>query len=447
MTEKECLDFMEELKKSGIVPGLGSIKELCRRLGNPQDAFPCIHIAGTNGKGSVLAYLSSVYKTAGYRVGTFSSPAVFNPRETIRVNGTNITKKAWAEEITQIEEAVEAIKADGLPVPTAFEAEVALAFLYFAEKRCDVVILETGMGGRQDATNIVTRTLAAVLMPIGMDHMQFLGKTLDKIACQKAGIIKKGCVAVSAVQQEEAVSEIRKEAEKQGCSCIFATVPEKVKYGLKKQKFTYRDSFGTLHKDMEITIPGVCQAENAAVAIEVVEALNRKTDEDKTSGENGKDSIISLQVTEECLRRGLLETSWPGRFEVLREKPYFVIDGAHNEPAAQKLVQSVSAYFSNKRIIYIMGMLKDKEYEKVAEITYPYADQIITVTPPENKRALSAMDLAAAVSVYHPRVTTAGSAEEAVEMAYLLAGKEDVILCFGSLSFLGRVKGILKKQA
>ena len=431
MTEKECLDFMDELKKSGIVPGLGSIKELCRRLGNPQDAFPCIHIAGTNGKGSVLAYLSTVYKTAGYRVGAFSSPAVFNPRETIRVDGKNMTKKAYTEGLEKIKEAVETIKADGLPAPTAFEAEVALAFLYFADKKCDIVLLEAGMGGREDATNLITRTLAAVLMPIGMDHMQFLGGTLDKIAYQKAGIIKKGCVAVSAVQQEEAAAEIRKEAEKQGCSCIFATVPEKIKYGLKKQKFTYRDAFGTLHKDMEITIPGVCQAENAAVAIEVVEALNRQN---------------AFVVSEENLRRGLLETSWPGRFEVLREKPYFVIDGAHNEPAAKKLVQSVSAYFSNKRIIYIMGMLKDKEYEKVAEITYPYADQIITVTPPENKRALPAMDLAAAVSAYHPRVTTAGSVEEAVEMAYLLAGKEDVILCFGSLSFLGRVRDILGKQ-
>ena len=432
MTEKECLDFMDELKKSGIVPGLGSIKELCRRLGNPQDAFPCIHIAGTNGKGSVLAYLSSVYKTAGYRVGAFSSPAVFKSRETIRVNGKNMTKKAYTEGLEKIKEAVEAIKADDLPAPTAFEAEVALAFLYFADKKCDIVMLEAGMGGREDATNLITRTLAAVLMPIGMDHMQFLGGTLDKIAYQKAGIIKKGCVAVSAVQQEEAAAKIRKEAEKQGCSLIIATVPEKVKYGLKKQRFNYRDAFGTLHKDMEITIPGVCQAENAAVAIEVVEALNRQK---------------SLSVSDENLRRGLLETTWPGRFEILREKPYFVIDGAHNEPAAKKLVQSVSAYFSNKRIIYIMGMLKDKEYGKVAEITYPYADQIITVTPPENKRALSAMDLAAAVSAYHPRVTTAGSVEEAVEMAYLLAGKEDVILCFGSLSFLGRVKDILKKQA
>lgn len=329
------MDFMDELKKSGIVPGLGSIKELCRRLGNPQDAFPCIHIAGTNGKGSVLAYLSTVYKTAGYRVGAFSSPAVFKSRETIRVDGKNMTKKAYTEGLGKIKEAVEAIKADGLPAPTAFEAEVALAFLYFADKKCDIVILEAGMGGREDATNLITRTLAAVLMPIGMDHMQFLGGTLDKIAYQKAGIIKKGCVAVSAAQQEEAAAEIRKEAEKQGCSLFFATVPEKKKYGLKKQRFNYRDAFGTLYKDMEITIPGVCQAENAAVAIEVVEALNRQK---------------SFYVSDENLRRGLLETSWPGRFEVLREKPYFVIDGAHNEPAAKNLCNLCLPTFQIKEL-------------------------------------------------------------------------------------------------
>ena len=431
MTEKECLDFMDELKKSGIVPGLGSIKELCRRLGNPQDAFPCIHIAGTNGKGSVLAYLSTVYKTAGYRVGAFSSPAVFKSRETIRVDGKNMTKKAYTEGLEKIKEAVEAIKADGLPAPTAFEAEVALAFLYFADKKCDIVILEAGMGGREDATNLITRTLAAVLMPIGMDHMQFLGGTLDKIAYQKAGIIKKGCVAVSAAQQEEAAAEIRKEAEKQGCSLFFATVPEKKKYGLKKQRFNYRDAFGTLHKDMEITIPGVCQAENAAVAIEVVEALNRQK---------------SFYVSDENLRRGLLETSWPGRFEVLREKPYFVIDGAHNEPAAKKLVQSVSAYFSNKRIIYIMGMLKDKEVDRVIALTEKYADQILTVTPPNNPRAMHAYDLATEVAKVHPNVTAVDSLEEAVELSHLLAGRDDVILCFGSLSYLGRILKLMEKR-
>ena len=425
------MDFMDELKKSGIVPGLGSIKELCRRLGNPQDAFPCIHIAGTNGKGSVLAYLSTVYKTAGYRVGAFSSPAVFKFRETIRVDGKNMTKKAYTEGLEKIKEAVEAIKADGLPAPTAFEAEVALAFLYFADKKCDIVILEAGMGGREDATNLITRTLAAVLMPIGMDHMQFLGGTLDKIAYQKAGIIKKGCVAVSAAQQEEAAAEIRKEAEKQGCSLFFATVPEKKKYGLKKQRFNYRDAFGTLHKDMEITIPGVCQAENAAVAIEVVEALNRQK---------------SFYVSDENLRRGLLETSWPGRFEVLREKPYFVIDGAHNEPAAKKLVQSVSAYFSNKRIIYIMGMLKDKEVDRVIALTEKYADQILTVTPPDNPRAMHAYDLATEVAKVHPDVTAVDSLEEAVELSHLLAGRDDVILCFGSLSYLGRILKLMEKR-
>ena len=429
MTEKESLSYMESLKGNGIIPGLESIKNLCSRLGNPQDKLQFIHIAGTNGKGSVLEYLSSIYKKAGYKVGSFSSPAVFSRYETIRTDGRNITKIAYADYVGKIKEAIDDMIEKGLPSPTVFEAEVALALLYFADKKCNIVVMEAGMGGREDATNLITHTLAAVIMPVGMDHMQFLGKTIEQIAAQKAGIIKKGCITVSAMQKEEAEAVIRKEAERQGSSCIFVKEASKVKYGLKKQKFTYQDAHGSLHENMEISIPGVCQIENASVAIEVVSALKER-----------------FPVGEQDLKSGLLNAVWPGRFEVVSEKPYFVIDGAHNEAAARKLVQSVTTYFSNKRIIYIMGMLKDKEYEKTASITLSLADQVITVTPPENPRALSALDLAAAVREYHTRVTAASSVEEAVEMAYLLARKEDVILCFGSLSFLGKVKKVLKKR-
>ncbi|MGN1203505.1 MAG: bifunctional folylpolyglutamate synthase/dihydrofolate synthase [Lachnospiraceae bacterium] len=429
MTEKESIAFMESLKKSGIVPGLNSIRMLCKKLGDPQDKLQFIHIAGTNGKGSVLAYLSTIYRKAGYCVGTFSSPAVFSYYETIRVNGRNITKQAYASGMERIREAICSMQEEGLPSPTAFEAEVALSLLYFADKQCDIVIMEAGMGGREDATNLITKTLAAVIMPIGMDHMQYLGKTISQIAEHKAGIIKRQCVTVSAIQEKEAEEKIRSEAARKESRCVFAGEAVKIKYGLKRQKFTYKDASGSLHKEMEISVPGACQIENASVAIEVVTALSDR-----------------LPVKEQDMRRGLSDTLWPGRFEILKEKPYFIIDGAHNEAAAKKLMQSVRTYFSNKRIIYIMGMLKDKDYEKTAAITYREADQIITVTPPENPRALSALDLAAAVSAYHPRVTSAGSVEEAVEMAYLLAGKEDVILCFGSLSFLNRVKKILKNR-
>ena len=204
----------------------------------------------------------------------------------------------------------------------------------------------------------------------------------------------------------------------------------KIKYGLEKQKFSYETSSGTKLQDLEITLAGKHQVENAAVAIEVVEIL----------------ACCGYTVSEKHLRKGLAETVWPGRFQVMGKRPLFVMDGAHNEDAAKKLAESIRFYFTNKRIIYIMGILKDKEYEKVIAETYAYADQIIALTPPENPRALPAIDLAQTLKEYHPHITVSDSVEEAVEMAYLLAGKEDVIISFGSLSYLGRLTDILNRR-
>lgn len=428
MNYKEALAYVDSLKKCGIVPGLTSITELCRRLGDPQKRLRFVHIAGTNGKGSVLAYVSTILKAAGYRTGRYISPVIFMYCEKIQINGRKISQGAMAEMLTWVREACDAMVADGLPQPTPFEVETAAAFLFFAENECEIVVLETGMGGREDATNLIGTTLAAVLAPISMDHMQFLGKTLGSIAAHKAGIIKNNCYVISAPQEPEAMAEIEKEAEEKGCSVTVAGEPARVKYGLEKQRFSYRDRYGTEYRDLEITLAGRCQPENAALAVEVIAALGQ----------------AGYPVTEKQLRKGLLATEWPGRFQIIGKRPLFVLDGAHNEAAAKKLADSVRFYFTNRRIIYIMGILKDKEYEKVVAQTYAYADQIITVTPPDNPRALPAYTLAQTVREYRPGVTTADSLEEAVEMAYLLAKPEDVILCFGSLSYLGRMTDIVK---
>ncbi len=421
MNYEETLDYIASLSAYGIVPGLSNITELCRRLGNPQDALSFVHIAGSNGKGSVLAYVSTILKCAGYKVGRYCSPAIFDKREIIQVNGRSITKKAFCELVESIKAVCEEMVAEGLPHPTPFEVETAVAFLYFKSCGCDIVVLEVGMGGREDATNLIKNTKVAVLTPISMDHMQFLGKTLGEIAWQKAGIIKNTCYVVSAVQDRDSMRVIEEEAEKKGCTVTVAGQASKVKYGLLKQKFSYRDALGQQFSDLEIALAGNQQIDNAILAIEVI----------------GKLTTCGYPVTEKQLRKGLLETLWPGRFQVLSQKPYFIIDGAHNEDAAKKLAETVRFYFTNKRIIYIIGILRDKEYEKVIAETYAYAEQIITITSPDNPRALHALDLAQTVKEYHPNVTAAGSLEEAVEMAYLLAGKEDVIISFGSLSYLG----------
>lgn len=423
MNERQVMEYIEKAGAYGIVPGLESIRELCRELGDPQKELRFVHVAGTNGKGSVSAFLAEILKCAGCRVGRYLSPTLFQYRERIQVNGSCITKAALCRGIERIKGICDGMVARGLPHPTPFEIETALGFLYFREKACDVVVLETGMGGLLDATNIVENTQVAVLTCVSMDHMQFLGDTLEKIAVQKAGIIKEKCRVVSAVQRDEVRRVIEAEARAHGCPLrvVRPQMLSHVRYGLEKQCFDYGE-----RKKLEIALAGKYQIENAVLAVETVEVLREQ----------------GIVVSEEALRQGLSRTVWPGRFTLIGKKPYFIADGAHNADAAGRLAESLQFYFTNKRIIYIMGVLKDKEYEKIIALTHALADQIITVTPPGNPRALPAYELARDVAEVHPNVTAADSLEEAVEMSRLLAGKEDVVVAFGSLSFLGRLMEI-----
>lgn len=420
MKERDALAYIENISTRGIVPGLESIRELCRRLGNPQEYLKFVHIAGTNGKGSVSAYLSSVLKASGYRVGRYISPVIFEYRERIQINDRMITREALGRLMERVKAACDEMTAEGKAQPTPFEVETALGFLYFLEKKCDIVVLETGMGGLLDATNIIENTLLAVLTTVSMDHMQFLGATLAEIAAQKAGILKPGCPVVSAVQTKEAMAVIRERAS--ALQCPLRVVQRDkisgIRYGLKRQKFSYGGFSG-----LELPLAGKYQIENAALAVEALKIL----------------AACGYPCGEKQLREGFLRTVWDGRFTVIGTKPYMIADGAHNEDAAARLAESIGFYFTNKRIIYIMGVLKDKEYEKIIALTHEYADQIITVTPPGNPRALSAYALAQEISKVHRNVTAVDSLEEAVEMSRLLAGKDDVIIAFGSLSFLGRL--------
>lgn len=291
------------------------------------------------------------------------------------------------------------------------------------------------MGGLYDATNLIRNTEVAVLASISMDHMKFLGNTLEAIAGQKAGIIKPGCEVVTAMQKDEVMGVIQRTAKDKGClvqvadtGCILNQKSGNFR-NPECQRFDYRGTDGLYLKQLEIHLAGIVQPENALLAIETVRALQRK----------------GYKITENAIRKGLKETVWIGRFSVIGKKPLFVVDGAHNEDAARKLAKSVEFYFTNRRIVYIMGILRDKEYEKVIDLTHAYADQIITITPPENPRAMGAYELAQEIAKVHPNVTAVDSLEEAVEMARLLAGPEDVILAFGSLSYLGRLIKIVER--
>ena len=423
MNYKNAMAYMESIAGCGIQPGLDSIRELCRRLGNPQRDTKWLHIAGTNGKGSTLAYVSTVLACAGYRVGRYLSPTIREYRERIQVNGRMISQSALCRHLEAVKLACDAMVEEGMTQPTPFEVETALAFLYFREKKCDIGVLETGMGGLLDSTNLIEGTLVEAITSIGMDHMKFLGSTLEEIAAQKAGIIKPGSIAVCMKQKAGVEEVIRRKAQEAGAELWISdsSGAQRVKYGLEKQSFDYGG-----YKKLEISLAGQFQIANAALAVDVCRAL----------GEKG------YPVPEKALRQGLKKTVWEGRLTVLKKRPLLVIDGAHNEDAAEKLAESIEFYFTNRRIIYIMGVLRDKEYGRIIELTHGYADQIITVTPPENPRALPALELAEEIARVHPAVTAASSLEEALEMAQLLAGEEDVILAFGSLSYLGRLMDI-----
>ena len=347
-----------------------------------------------------------------------------------------------------VKSACDEIVREGFNQPTTFEVETALAFWYFEKKQCDIVVLETGLGGAGDATNIILNTLVAVITSIGMDHMKFLGDTLEEIAGQKAGIIKKGCTVAVMGQENKVLDVVRDAAASKECKIVVSDTADKssascgkrqlsnIRYGLEEQVFDYGEM-----KNLKIMLCGKFQIDNAVLALNVIDELKE----------------YGFEVSEKSIREGLCSTEWQGRFQILRHAPYFIVDGAHNEDAAKKLVKSLDLYFTNRRFIYIMGMLRDKECEDVVSITVSRADMIITVTPPCNPRALEAEELAvlAADAVERQRkgkeaacadegasdicVKAADSIESAVELALKAANKDDVIIVFGSLSFLGDI--------
>lgn len=426
MTYEEARAFIDDTSKYGYILGLDTVTELLSRLGNPQDDLKFVHIAGTNGKGSILAYVSTILKEAGYKVGRYISPTIFEYRERIQVNEAYIPEEAVARLAERIYQAGQAMLAEGLAHPTAFEVETALAFLYFKETDCDIVVLETGMGGLTDATNVVKTTLVSAFASISMDHMGFLGDTLEEIAGIKAGIIKPDTTVISTAQ----TAQVRKVLE-EACRENRASYREVQKEDLKDKKISFEDQSFT-YKDRTNLRPGIlgsCQLENAAAALEVIDALGE----------------LGYPVTEEALRRGLEQTEWAGRFTVIEEEPLFLVDGAHNRDAADRLLETLKLYVPEKRKIFIIGVLGDKEYDYMMSRLAPEAERIVTVMTPDNQRALPAEELAEAVRKYNPNVEAAENIPEAVKKAKGYAGGDGMVLAFGSLSYLGDLIRAVRK--
>ena len=427
MDYKEAREYIEKAERFAPVLELSSMRVLAEKVGNPQDDLKFIHIAGTNGKGSVLATISTILTGAGYSVGRYISPTIFSYRERIQVNEEYISKEAFAGHMTRLVRAIEQMKEEGFESPSPFEIETVLSFLYFKEKKCDLVVLESGMGGRDDATNIVENTVLAVLTSISMDHMEYLGETLVEIALNKAGIIKPGAVVVCARQEPEVEEAIWAYCTERGNSLVVAKPSEAVvrESTIEGQTFRYHG------EEVSTNLVGAHQIENAVLVLECIGALRH----------------LGYDISKETMCEGFLATRWNGRFTLLSKEPYFIVDGAHNPAAAEKLEQSLKMYFPKRRFIFIMGMFKDKQYAKITKMMAPMASWVFTIETPDNPRALGAKELAEVVSEYNHHVIACETIEDAVKQSIKAANEEDVVVAFGSLSFIGEITRVVTKGA
>ena len=397
-------EIKERLRQRGSKPGLERIRAFLDALGNPGEELQVIHIAGTNGKGSTMAYLESALMEGGYTVGCYSSPPVFAPFEHIRINREMIPQEIYDSHILNY--------ADLMPEDiTLFEAETGLALRYFADQKTDYAIIECGMGGRADATNIFTKPLCTVLTSISLDHQQFLGDTVEAITREKCGILREGVPCVSYGLTEQ----IQESAKEIGARLI---VPDLSELEVLSSEEIGKERFSYEGETYEIPLAGTHQIRNALTALEVLRVVGIKP---------------------EVIKAGLAHAQWPGRLEILRKDPLFLRDGAHNPDGARALAEVLSKHFTNRRILYIIGVLRDKDYPSMLASLLPLSAKVFCITVPETERALPAEELLAEVRKYDVEAVIASSPEEACKMALAEAGAEDVIVAWGSLYYMRRL--------
>lgn len=455
MNYSEAREYLKNVNKLGSILGLNTIKELLKRLGNPQNELKVVHIAGTNGKGSIMTFVQNILMESGYKVGRYCSPAVFNEREIIRINDEYISEEQSADLLTRIKEKCDSMYSEGLPHPTSFEIETAEALMFFKEQNCDIALIECGMGGETDATNVFEKVLCSVIATISLDHTQFLGSTIEEITKVKSGIIKENCPVVMSKQTGEAESVIKQVCKQNNSKLIIPTEQdfENVEIDGLTTKVTYKAS-NNKEYILNLQALGTYQIKNAKTAVEVAlvldKALTEKTnicdESDKNNGTGMKNNINNSGNTiEKNIKKGIEKTVWPGRMEVISKEPLIIIDGAHNPGAVLELRKTLDLYFTNKRITFIMGVLSDKDFSKEAEIIADRAERIITITP-NNSRGLDGHKLAETLVKYNHNVQVADSLKQAAEESIdtIKENRADMILAFGSLSYLGELKQVVR---
>lgn len=421
----EAQNYLEKVRsQKGIVLGLDTMRHLMAKLNNPQDKVKFIQVAGTNGKGSTAAYLTSILSEAGIKVGRYTSPAVFSSTEQYFACGSCISESEYAKGVTAVAEAAASLDGE---TPTAFEQETALAFWYFAQKGCELAILEAGLGGDMDATNIVTTTVCSIITSISMDHCRIIGNKISEIAAHKAGIIKPGAPVICIEQKEDAMEPIRAAA-KAADTPLYEVHRDEVRqiFSDKRESIVFFREFENLHLKML----GSCQPENAALAVQAASVLSR-----------------SYPIEKKHIYDGIEKTRWGGRFELHSGSPDIILDGAHNPDGIRRLRESVNQMFGAVPICYVCGVLADKDYEKEIEILFGRASNVFTVTPP-SPRAMKSTDLKAAIKKRFSQLkVTSFDSEDGIEKAMEAAVSQNnpVVVC-GTLTILARVKEWMKRN-
>jgi dihydrofolate synthase/folylpolyglutamate synthase len=433
MTYQKTIAYLFGLQKHGIKFGLTNSRTLMGLMGNPHRAFRAIHVAGTNGKGSTSLFIAAMLRAAGHRVGLYTSPHLVSFTERIRINNVPIAEERVVELAGRVRERSQGVPGeDGSPInPTFFEVTTAVAFTYFAEEGVDVAVIEVGMGGRLDSTNVIT-PLVSVITNIDLEHTEFLGQTIEEIAAEKAGIIKPGVSVVTGASQPEAVRVIAARAE-DNCSPLFRLAkdfhPENISRG-RDQVFDYR-GIASSHQNLRITMLGRHQIDNACLAVAAVECLRG----------------AGIEISDTALRSGLGQAAWEGRLERVAQRPDIYLDGAHNPAAARALAASLKELRpSYGKLILVIGILADKDVKGVLSELLPLADHVV-VTKPQYSRAMDVALLAERVKGLHGSVSATESVEQAVVRARQLASEDDLVVITGSLYVVGDARAAILGSA
>lgn len=431
MTYQETLDRIHSFQKFGSRLGLERMTRLMELLGNPQKTVKVIHVAGTNGKGSVCRYLYTVLQENGYKAGMYTSPYLERFTERIECGGSEISEADLIRYTEKVMEKVELMLAEGMESPTEFELVTAIAFLYFSEQSIDFLVLEVGLGGTGDSTNVVERPVISVITSISYDHMEYLGDTLEKIAVEKAGIIKPGVPVVFNVDDEKAAAAIRRIADEKGCRRFEVHREARDIKDKTVDCYTFdAEILGTEYRNLSITMIGEHQISNAICALTVLEVLRRE-------------NITKLDINK--LYTGFRKAKQTGRFEILSKEPFVIIDGAHNEAGAESLRAVMAEHFSGRRILMVTGMLADKKIDKLLDKFELITDDFIA-TEPDNPRKLSAFELCSQIQKRGKSCAAIEDPERASRYAGKLSSSYDVTVYAGSLYLIGKIRGLLSHE-